>query len=113
MPREASLPGVWELALWLQRGATVVCSAFNAAYFVRYPARRWRRRVSALALVLLNLAILLQALVLGWLARWPLAESWQLLGEPRVQFLLGVIPTLASALVAALILIQWAAKRRR
>ena len=112
MSREVALPTILELVLLVQRGVTVVCSGFNVVYFAGYPARRWRRRISAWALSLLNLAILAQTLYLGLLPQVFHVDALRVLDDPELQLVVGTFPLLASMVISVLILVQWAASRR-
>jgi hypothetical protein len=55
----------WEVALVCQQGLTAMVSGFNVYHFAGYSSSLRRRRWGAMALVLVNLAFLVQSLYLG------------------------------------------------
>ena len=69
MPRGATLTHPLEMALLMQRSLTVALSGYNAFYFATYRLRRGRRRMGAIVLTLINLAIGVESLAFGILPR--------------------------------------------
>jgi len=57
------------MVLLVQRGLTVALSGHNAFYFATYRPRRGRRRLGAVVLALINLAIGGESLAFGLLLR--------------------------------------------
>jgi len=99
---------LWGAALLLQQGLTAMASAFNAFYFLRYSSQEQRHWWSALALLLVNLALLLQSLFFGIL---PLVSTppADLLPSVEMRCIVGLPPMAASLLITTFIL----RKRRR
>lgn len=58
-----------EMVLLVQRSLTVVLSAYNAFYFATYRSHQGRRRLGAIVLTLINLAIGAESLAFGLLPR--------------------------------------------
>ena len=100
-----------EVAALAQRGLTVLSSGFNALYFATYRPVARRRRWAAAALVLLNAALLLEALYLGILPLWQRGGHPVLLA-PRPLLLSGLLPLLASLLITGLVLRRHLRRRR-
>ena len=69
MSRGATLTHPLEMVLLVQRSLTVVLSGYNAFYFATYPSHRGRRRLGAIVLVFINLAIAAESLAFGLLPR--------------------------------------------
>jgi len=67
MPRGAVLTHPLEMMLLVQRSLTVVLSGYNAFYFATYRSRQGRRRLGAIVLTLINLAIGAESLAFGLL----------------------------------------------
>ncbi len=98
------------LSLAAVPGALIIASGgFNAVFFANYSATRARRRVGALALVLVNLSFLFQGLY--WLLL-PLRPAYpHVVGNGNA--LVVEMVTLASSLaITALIIRQRAGGRR-
>lgn len=99
------------LSLAAVPGALIVVSGgFNAVFFARYAATRARRKVGALALVLVNLSFLLQGLY--WLAL-PLRSGYRQPIENGNALLVELITLAASLAITALILRQRSGGRHR
>jgi hypothetical protein len=90
----------WEVALVCQQGLTAAVSGFNVYRFAGYSSPLRRRRWGAIALVLVNLAFLVQSLYLGVLP--PFLDEGLFLA-PELRFAVGWMPLAASALIAAFI----------
>ena len=69
MSRGATLTYPWEMVLLVQRALTVVLSGYNALYFATYRSPQWRRRLGAVVLTLINLAIGAESLAFGLLPK--------------------------------------------
>src|SRR3990172_6356416 len=69
MTRGATLTHPLEMLLLLQRSLTVAISGYNAFYFATYRSRQGRRRLGAVVLMLINLAIGVESLAFGLLPR--------------------------------------------
>ena len=114
MYREAMVDQpIAEALLLLEHGVTALSSAFNGLYFALYRSPYPRRRLGALALVLVNLAFLVQSLYLGLL---PYLMGGSPLGLPsgaKLGLLMAAFPLAASTLITLLVLRQLTARRRR
>ena len=91
-----------EVALMLQRAATILCGGYNASYFARSWWRlsgasngRRARRVGAAVLALTNLAFLVTSVA-------PVLPGGE--WRPGLQVLAGLFPLAAAAAMTALIL---------
>jgi hypothetical protein len=104
---ERNVDKPWVACLLIQQGLTAGASAFNALYFLRYSSRLHRRRWGSLALALVNLALLLQGFYLG-LFPYLASPDADLVPGVRARCIVGLLPLVASLLIAAFIL-----KRRR
>ena len=98
------------LSLAAVPGALIVVSGgFNAAFFARYSATQARRRLGALALVLVNLSFTLQGLY--WLAM-PLRSGYRQPLDNGNALAVELITLAATLAITALILRQRAGGRR-
>ena len=101
----------WEMALVLHSCVTALASGFNALRFLAYPTQgRPHRRWALYALLSISLAFLVQSLYLGLLP-WLAGLQAEVLAAPRLRFMVGALPMVASVLVLSFILRRW--KRRR
>ena len=101
-----------DLALVTQQGATALFSAFNAFYFLN---RQWvpqRRRWGAMALVLVNLAFLVQSLYLGVLPSLLGVNAREVALDPRVRLVAGLLPFAAALVITVFILRHWLRRRK-
>ncbi len=97
---------VSEPILVLQYLVTASSSAFNATYFMRHRSQVWRRRVGALALALISLAVTGGRLYLALLTL-----SWNNSGvglpfSPGYWLVVGLLACLGSLLITSLIIRQ-------
>lgn len=114
MQREAMLQDPFLEALALaQRGLTALSSAFNTLFFASYRSATGRRRWGVLALFLVNLAFLVQALYFGLLPYLLGLDLYALSLDPRLRLLAGAFPLAASLLITLLVVRQLLARRRR
>ena len=95
----------WEQALVLQSCVTALSSGVNALRFLAYPARSGRRhrRLGAVTLFAISLAFLVQSLYLGLLP-WLTGLDADALAAPRLRFIAGALPMIASVLVLSFLL---------
>ncbi len=100
----------WELALVFQSCVTALASGVNGLHFLAYPGNHRRRRWGAFTLLVVSLAFLVQSLNLGLLP-WLAGLDAAFLATPRLRFIVGALPMLASVLVLSFILRRW--RRRR
>ncbi|MBI4201092.1 MAG: hypothetical protein HY531_02235 [Chloroflexi bacterium] len=109
MTRGATLTHPLEMALLVQRGLTVAISGHNAFYFARYRSRQGRRRLGAVVLALINLAIAGESVAFGLLP-WALngGDTGLTLGSQLVAASLSMVVALT---IGALILRQRTRKR--
>ncbi len=101
----------WEMALALQSCVTALARGFNAPQFLTYsthgrPHRQW----ALYALLTVSLAFLVQSLYLGLLPCLAGLDA-EVLATPRLRFMVGALPMVASVLVLSFILRRW--RRRR
>ena len=109
MTRGATLPQPLEMALLVQRGLTVVLSGYNAFYFATYRSRRGRRRLGAIVLTLINLAIGAESLAFGLL---PITLARNGTGfTVGSQFIAASLSLAVALIIAALILRQQIRRR--
>ncbi len=88
MPRGATLTHPFsETLLLVQRALTLVISGHNAFYFATYRTRHGKRRLGAIVLTLINIAIGAESLAFGLL--------------PWTNFIDNTALTIANRLVAA------------
>lgn len=88
-----------ELLLLVPRALTIVLSAHNALYFARYRSGQGKRRLGAVILVLINLAIGAESLAFGLLP-WNVSRSTSLtLGTHLVAASLSLVVALAMAIL--------------
>ena len=94
---------LWKTAFLLQQGLTAGASAFNVLYFVGFWSQKRRHRWGAFALVLVNMALLLQSLFFQIL---PLlsATTADLFPGVETRCTVGLLPMVASLLITAFIL---------
>ena len=102
----------WETALVFQSCVTALASGFNALRFLAYPVNSGRRhrRLGAYTLLVVSLAFLVQSLYLGLLP-WLTNLEGEILSGPRLRFIVGALPMIASVLVLSFMLRRW--RRRR
>ena len=101
----------WELALLLQQGLIALSSGFNVFHFLSYYSSKRGRRWGAKALVLVNLAFLVQSLYLGLLPFLIAMEGVSLLLNSRFRFIVGILPLSASAMITIFV-IRWRRSKR-
>lgn len=113
MQREAMLPNsLLEAVTLAERALTVVASAFNAGFFLSYTTGVRRRKIGSFALVLINLAFLVEGLYFLSSA-FPGLHVGRAILNSAVPALVGVVPMAASLLTAVLILRQIFSRRKR
>ncbi len=101
----------WEMALVLQSCVTAFASGANALHLLTYSTHgRQHRRWALYTLLVISLAFLVQSLYLGLLP-WLAGLEADVLSAPRLRFMVGALPMLASVLVLSFILRRW--KRRK
>ena len=114
MYREAMVDQpIAETLLLLERGVTALSSAFNGLYFAAYRAATPRRRLGTLALVLVNLAFLVQSLYFGLLPYLIGGSPLGLPSEAKLGWVVAAFPLAATTLITLLVLRQMTARRRR
>ncbi|MCZ6615496.1 MAG: hypothetical protein O6920_06930 [Chloroflexi bacterium] len=96
-----------ETALLAQRGLTVAISAYNAIFFIRYRLRTGRRRLGAVVLAFISLAIAGESIASGLLP-W-LLEGTSVTAAGR--HVAASLSLAVSMTIAALILRQKMRKR--
>ncbi len=106
MQREAVLPNLpLETLSLAERAFTIISSAFNVAFFVSYRAGARRRRIGALVLTLVNMALLVESLYFV-VPHLPGLDV-------RLQLATGVVPMIASLFITLLVLRQIINRRKR
>ena len=109
MPRGALLSHPMDLVLLLLRAVTVFVSGFNALYFYRYRSPRGGRRLGAMVLALINLAIAAESLAFGLLPAIAFGDlAWLTEGSQIVASSLSLF----VALTIAALIIRQQIKRR-
>ena len=109
MTRGAALPQPLEMVLLVQRSLTVVLSGYNAFYFATYRSRRGRRRLGAIVLTMINLAIGAESLAFGLL---PITLARNGTGFTVGSQLMAASLSLAVALVIAALILRQQIRRR-
>lgn len=90
-----------EATLVLQYLVTALSGAFNAVYFLRYRSPIWRRRIGALALALISLALMSESLYLA--LSWTHGGNGVLAFAPTYWLAAGLLACLGSLLITGLI----------
>lgn len=107
MSRGAVLNHPLEMVLLVQRVLTVALSGYNAFYFATYRSRRGRRRLGAVVLIFINLAIGAESLAFGLSSR-TLAGNGFTVGSQLIAASLSLAVAMA---IAALVLRQQVRRR--
>jgi hypothetical protein len=109
MPRGATLSYPLDLVLLLQRAATVFVSGFNALYFFRYRSPSGGRRLGAVVLTFVNLAIAAESMAFGLMPAIAFRDlAWLTAGSQIVASSLSLFVVLV---IAALIIRQQLRRR--
>ncbi len=110
MPRGATLTHPFsETLLLVQRALTLVLSGHNAFYFATYRSRQGKRRLGAIVLTLINLAIGAESLAFGILP-WSITRAGT--GLTLGSRLLAASLSLAVALTIAILILRQRIRRR-
>ncbi len=109
MSRGATLPQPLETVLLVQRSLTVALSGYNAFYFATYRTPRGRRRLGAIVLTLINLAIGAESLAFGLL---PITIVKSLTGFTLGSQVVAASLSLAVALIIATLILRQCIGRR-
>ncbi|MBI4297842.1 MAG: hypothetical protein HY676_04855 [Chloroflexi bacterium] len=112
MRQEAILHFPWDALAALQYALTALSSVFNALYFASYRPFSKRRRVGALALMAVSIALLAQSLHWGLLPLL-LGRSWLYTLPDQSRLFIGIPALLGSLLITALILRQLTNRRKK
>lgn len=107
MSRGVALAHPLEMALLVQRILTVVISGYNAFYFATYRSRHGRRRLGAVVLIFINLAIGAESLAFGLLPR-TLAGNGFTVGSQ----LIAASLSLSVAMAIAVLILRQQVRRR-
>ena len=109
MTRGAVLNHPLELVLLVQRSLTILLSGYNAFYFATYRSRHGRRRLGAIVLTFINLAIAAESLAFGLL---PLTLPSRSIGFTAGSQLVAASLSLAVALTMAVLILRHHVRRR-
>ena len=102
MSRGVALSYPLETVLLAQRGLTVALSGYNALYFATYRSHRGRRRLGAVVLTLINLAIGAESLAFALPKLLGKYSLWLPVGS----HIAAASLSLAAALVMAALIIR-------
>ena len=99
--------------VFAQYFATAISSAFNACYFFGYRSSKARRRIGAIVLALVSLAIFIESLYFGTFSLYQ-GHEWATSFFLNPSYWLGarLLLCLGSLLISALILRQLVSNRR-
>ena len=99
--------------VFAQYFATVISSAFNACYFFGYRSPKARRRIGAVVLGLVSLAIFIESIYFGFFALFQ-GQGWarDFFLDPSHWLAARLLLCLGSLSISALILRRLVAKRR-
>ena len=99
--------------VFAQYFATAISSAFNTYYFLGYRSSTRRRRIGAVALALMSLAIFIESLYFGTFSLYQ-GHEWATSFFLNPSYWLGarLLLCLGTLLISALILRHLVAKRR-
>ena len=107
------MSGIYDTLITAQYAITALSSGLNTCYFMAYRSPRKRRRVGAVAMVIINLAICIESTYFGLFSFFKgLPWSAAFFLDPERWFLAGLLLCVASVLISILILRQWCARRR-
>ena len=109
MARGAVLTQPLEMMLLVQRSLTIVLSAYKAFYFATYRSRQGRRRLGAIVLTLINLAIGVGSLAFGL---WPRAVAKSGTGLTHGNQLIAASLSLAVVVTIATLILRQRIRRR-